>query len=49
MKKWLLQCSIDGINIDFETEILSEKEPDFWTCQNIAEENNCSLWLLNEV
>ncbi len=46
MKKWLLRCSNDGCAVDFETILENEKEPDFWTCENIAQDNNCNLWCL---
>ena len=49
MKKWNLTCSIDASNIDYETIIESETEPDFWTCQTIAEDHGCSFWTLDEV
>lgn len=45
-KKWRLTCSNNGINIDYEEVIESDKEPDFWQCQEIAEEHNCELWSL---
>lgn len=48
MKKWLLTCSIDAVDIDYETVIESEKEPDFWTCENIAREHGCDWWTLEE-
>lgn len=44
MKKWLLTCSTDGVNIDFETVILSETEPGFWDCQDIATAAGCEFW-----
>lgn len=46
MKKWLLTCSVDAIDIDFEKEIMSETEPDFWYCDGIARENGCEWWML---
>ena len=49
MKKWSLACSIDGGMIDYEEVIESEKEPDFWTCHEIAEEHDCELWVIEEV
>ena len=49
MRKWLLTCSVDGVDIDYETVLTSLKEPDFWTCNNIAESHGCSLWSLEEV
>lgn len=44
MKKYVLMCSTDGINIDFETEIQAETEPGFWDCQTIASANGCDFW-----
>ena len=49
MEKWNLVCSIDAINIDYETTIESEREPDFWTCNNIAEEHGCKWLSIEEV
>ena len=49
MKKWWLTCSVDAVDIDYETIIESEKEPDFWTCENIARENGCEWWSIEEV
>lgn len=44
IKKWKLTCSIDGINIDYEEIIESNKEPNWWQCQENAEEHRCKLW-----
>ncbi len=49
MNKWLLTASIDGVDIDFETVIESEKEPDFWTCYDLADEHGCLLWSLEPI
>ena len=48
MRKWLLTCSIDAVDVDYETVIESETEPDFWTCANIAREHDCEWWTLEE-
>lgn len=48
MKKYILTCSVDGIDIDYETEIHAEREPDFWTCYEIAATHGCDLWALQE-
>ncbi|MBP5717376.1 MAG: hypothetical protein J6X53_00145 [Abditibacteriota bacterium] len=48
MKKYRLVCSIDAIDIDYETEIVSDVEPGFWDCYEIAEEHGCSFWDLWE-
>ena len=44
MKKWLLTCSIDAVDINFETVLFSEEEPVFWTCEEIAQANGCDFW-----
>jgi hypothetical protein len=46
MNKYILMCSVDGINVDYETELQTETEPDFWDCQTIAEANGCDFWSL---
>lgn len=48
MKEWLLTCSIDAVDVDYETVIESETEPDWWTCENIAREHGCGWWALEE-
>lgn len=49
MKSWTLTCSIDGIDIDYETVIENETEPDYWMCDGIAQENGCDYWTIEEV
>lgn len=49
MKKWLLTCSIDGNLVDFQTVLFSENEPDFWTCFDIANANNCDYFTIYEL
>lgn len=44
MRRWALVCSVDAVDIDYETEIESEDEPDFWDCQTIATEHCCDWW-----
>lgn len=48
MKKWLLTCSVDAINIDFETIIKANTEPDFWTCYDIATAHGCEWFYVTE-
>ena len=48
MKKWRLICSVDADKIDYEETILSDTEPDFWTCYAIAESHNCSFFDVSE-
>ena len=48
MKKWILTCSIDAVDIDYEEIITSDTEPDFWTCNDIAQEHGCDFWTVDE-
>lgn len=49
MKKWELVCSKEAIDIDYETIIESEDEPDFWTCYEIAMDHDCGFWTISEL
>lgn len=49
MKKWLIVMSKEAITVDAETIIESPNEPDFWTCQSIADEHGCSFWSVVEM
>jgi len=48
MKKWILTCSIDAVDIDYEEIITSDTEPDFWTCDGIAQAHGCDFWTIDE-
>jgi len=48
MKKWILTCSIDAVDIDYEEIITSDTEPDFWTCSEIAQAHGCDFWTVDE-
>ena len=48
MKKWNIICSIDAVNIDYETVIESKSEPNWWICENIAREHGCEWWFVEE-
>jgi len=48
IKRWILTCSVDGIDIDFETILFSESEPGFWTCYDIATANGCDFFTITE-
>lgn len=49
MKKWILTCSADAINIDFETDIESDTEPDYWACYDIATAHGCDYFTVSEM
>ena len=48
MKKWILTCSIDAVGIDYEEILISDTEPDFLTCDGIAQEHGCDFWTVDE-
>ena len=48
MKNWILTCSTDGVDIDFEITIQSKTEPDFWTCYNKAMKHGCPFFTITE-
>jgi hypothetical protein len=48
MKKYILTCSVDGVKIDYETEITAEREPDFWTCYETATAHGCDYFYITE-
>ena len=49
MAKWLLTASVDAVDIDYETTIESDGEPDFWTCYHIAQAAGCAWWTVDAV
>lgn len=48
MKKWVLTASKDAIDIDYMAILESEKEPDFWTCYELAEKHGCIYFTIEE-
>ena len=46
MIKWLLTCSVDATDIDYEEIITADSEPGFWECYEIAEGAGCEFWCL---
>lgn len=49
MKKWHFVASRDGAYIDFETILISDTEPDFWTCYDLAALHDCEFFDVREV
>lgn len=49
MNKWILECSTDGITVDFSLEIYSKNEPDFWTCYDLAATNFCQFFTISKI
>lgn len=48
MQKWILTASTDGVNIDFETVIESDREPSFWECYELAAAHGCEYFTVAE-
>ena len=48
-KQWILTASVDGNMVDFECIINSDNEPDFWTCQELAQNHGCEFWMVDEL
>lgn len=49
MKKWLFSASTDGVNIDFQTVLEANTEPDFWYCYDLAAAHGCEFWAVDEI
>lgn len=49
MKNWLITCSADGVEIDYETTIHSDIEPGFWEVYAIAESHGCTFFTVVEI
>lgn len=47
--QWLLVASTDGNMVDYEEIIISEEEPDFWTCYEIAEKHGCGFFHVEQL
>lgn len=45
---WEIVASVDGIDIDYTTEIYSKTEPDYWRVHNIAEKRGCDFYYLQK-
>ena len=48
MRKWYLIMSVDADTIAYKEVIISECEPDFWTCYKIAECHGCPYFTVYE-
>ena len=47
MRKWILTCSIDAVDIDYEEIIENNEEPGFWECYEIAESHGCHFFFVD--
>ena len=47
LEHYYLICSIDGIEIDYESDLgYRDQEPGFWECYEIAEKAGCTFFHL---
>lgn len=49
MKKFEFTASKDGIEIDYAKTIYAKEEPGFWTLENLAQDNGCEFWMIEEL
>ena len=49
MRKWILTCSIDAVDVDHEEIIESNEEPGFWECYAIAEAHGCAFFSVDPI
>lgn len=49
MHEYILICSVDGVNIDYEEIITADAAPGFWECYHIAESHGCSFFTIDEI
>lgn len=49
MRTWEIVCSTDGNMIDHIETVKSDNEPGFWDCQEIAQNNDCEFWYVEEI
>lgn len=47
--RWLLTCSVDAVDVDYEQIIDSDEEPGYWECDEIAQEHGCDWWSICEL
>ena len=47
--QWLLVASTDGNMVDYEEIIISDEEPDFWMCYEIAEKHGCEFFHVEQL
>lgn len=47
--KWLLTCSVDAVDVDYEQIIDSDEEPGYWECDEIAQAHGCDWWSVCEL
>ena len=49
MRIWHIICSVDADGIDYEEDIISDTEPDYWTCYDIAMSRGCEFFQIYEM
>lgn len=42
--KYYIDCSVNGINVDYTQEITAEQANDYWACVGIMEAHGCEFF-----
>lgn len=49
MENYLITASVDGVNVDFETEVQSTTKPDYYDVYNLCMEHDCPLFYVSKL
>ena len=49
MENYLITASVDGVNVDFETEVQSNTKPDYYDIYNLCMEHDCSFFYVSKL
>ena len=49
MESYLITASVDGVNVDFETEVQSNTKPDYYDIYNLCIEHNCPFFYVSKL
>ena len=49
MENYLVTASVDGVNVDFETEVQSNTKPDYYAIYNLCMEHDCPFFYVSKL
>ena len=49
MENYLVTASVDGVDIDFETELQSKTKPNYWDIYDLCMEHNCPFFYVDKL